>query len=58
MYYTVEGQHGVARFLRGDLIDTFTFEVVSRMPGVVWWGTSFDIEAPRLDTLVLDERPA
>ncbi len=44
VYYTAGGQHGVARYVRGALIDNTTFDVVSREECVLWWATAFDVE--------------
>ncbi|WP_440224512.1 hypothetical protein ACQQ2N_04645 [Dokdonella sp. MW10] len=51
VYYTADGHHGVARYVRGTLIDNTTFDVVAEKESVLWWATAFDVEqAAGIDT--------
>ncbi len=44
VYYTADGQHGVARYVHGTLIDNITFDVVTGEESVLWSATAFDVE--------------
>lgn len=44
VYYAAGGHHGVARFVKGRLVDNTTFDVVTGEESVLWWATAFELE--------------